>query len=175
MKKFLKNQNAQSLIETAIMMFFVFTLISVFFVNIGVIQNIRLRLAIVNRYMTYTATHSVNPDKGRNLQQKVLLMLKNGYPVIKKDKKNFKNVSIQLEKQTMKITEKSLPFVPKIVVGHIDVEYILNSSVMQKIVGKNTILLSSGKIYMYQDSLYKSLIPIGKLKKFLKFKEKKKK
>ncbi len=172
-KKFIKENKGQALSETILFFALVGMIIMIFLIQLGFIQIIRMRLSMANRFMVYTATHAKNPDAGRQLEEKVRLMLENGPPIISNKKKYFKNLSIRYKEKTVSIKGIKLPFGPKKVVGQVSVDYYFRSRIMRKILGKKKMRLRSDKIAMYKDSLYKGIISFSKLRKFFGYKKRK--
>jgi len=169
----IKNEKAQALSETIIVFSFVCVMIMVFLIHTGLIQVIRIRLSMANRFMVYTRAHAKNPNAGRQLQDKVKLMLQNGPPVISNRDKQIKNLVLNCQEKSVSIAGLKLPFSPKLVSGEITLDYIFRSRIMRRITGKKKITLSSGKIVMIKDFLYKDFISLASLKKFFGYKKKK--
>jgi len=167
-KRFILNNKGQALIETAIFMFFIGILISIFFVQIGYIEIVRLRLAMANCYMVYSQAHDINPNTGRSLTDKVSLMLSNGPPVIQANSANFGNINININENPFSIAGIRLPFGPRIVKGTINADYKFNSIVMKKIMGGQTSMnIGSGQLEQYKETLYISPFSLDGIKNIL--------
>lgn len=168
-RKFILNNKGQALIETVIFMFFIGIIISIFFVHIGYIEIVRLRLAMANCYMVYSQAHDINPNSGRALTDKVSLMLSNGPPVIKANSYDFGNINISKREQSASFGNLKLPFGPTLVKSSINVYYNYNSRVMQVIMGGQTgINLGSGQLEQYKETLYKNFLSSDTIKSFFK-------
>ena len=165
------NNHGQAMIETIIAFSLVIFIIMVFSLHMGFMQITKLRLAMANRFMAYTAAHAVRPDAGRPLRNKTKLMLMNGPPVISNNEKYFKNLQLILKERSIKIGKIKLPGGLKKIESEISIDYALNSRIMQKITRRKYVRLSSGKMVMFKESLYKKSLSLKSIKKFLKFKK----
>lgn len=155
------------MIETVIFMFFIGILISIFFIHIGYIEIVRLRLAMANCFMLYSQAHDINPNSGRALTDKVSLMLSNGPPIIKANSYDFGNINIWKKEQSVSIGNLKLPFGPTLVKSSISVYYNYNSLVIQTVMGgQKGINLGSGQLEQYKETLYKSFLGLDTIKGF---------
>lgn len=124
-KKFLCNQKGQAFVEAIIFIVLVYIFIAIALIQFGMIQLCRERLAIANYYMGYTQAVAKRPGR---LINKTKLMLKNGTPNASSSAKYIENMGLRSRE------------------SRILAKYKINSSIMQKIAGKDKLTINSHKL-----------------------------